>query len=390
MLPRCPTCATLLVEIEPNWHCPGCESALIADARSPVRFSGTGQPCPRCGVKMMTGSLGDASVDRCARHGWCASDELERLDPEPALPRRAIVDAWCAGIAAALPDAHGAGPRLVAGDVMIDLGEEVRIRVAVPALAGTSLKMYFGDARGGDAETGDAAFDRAWRILTDRVELARLLFPAAVRTLCQRTRTVARGLELGVEIGIAQGDVSIAFTRDFDRDRTLAVIGLAQALAARPEAIDGELRAVAAALGGTPRSGAWTWRGGFTATVPCGRAVATLEVADGRARLVAEGSAPVGWAQLVRGFAYRWRTPAAAGRDQRVSGGGRAGGRRGARRGRAARRGDARRAVSAGAAVRGDLARVVAGDRATPGGAAARSRRARRRERRGGAVSLTR
>jgi hypothetical protein len=318
--PRCSHCATLLVQVELGWHCAGCESALLADSilhqalgdarpvRSQMITTGPGQRCPRCSAQMSAGVLRDSHVDRCPEHGvWLSADELERLAPELARTRRDIQDAWVAHLGEVLDDVHIAGHRLVAGSppVAIDVDHDLRMRVAAPALAGTSLRMYFGDVRGGDAETGDATFDRAWRILTDQIALPRLLFPAAVRTLAQRTRTLSRGIEIGVELNVGQGDVTLVMSRDYDLERALAAISLVQAIARRPDAIDGELRAYAIALGGTPRSGAWTWRGGFTATVPCGRAVATLEVAAGESRLVVEGSAPVGWARFTRNVMVR-------------------------------------------------------------------------------------
>lgn len=314
-----------MIEVELSLHCPGCGSAMVPDvvmqrvlatsgqrpiAQLAVKVRGGGGPCPRCGVGMSLAWLEGDEIERCGAHGtFVPAQDADALHELVQLPRHQVIAAWPAEIARALGDTHRHGERLVAmgggTPVSIDAGDTMRLRVAIPALAGARLVAAPGDRTGGDAETGDAAFDRQWRVLGPEPALARLVLAAQVRDWLRRAPA---------KLTLDHGELAVELQRDFDLERVTTLVHVCRAVAAVPAALDGELRTLAAALNGTVRGSDWTWRGGFTASVPCGRALAALEVAlDGRerlvTRLVADGSSPAGWGMLAQRVEYSAGAP---------------------------------------------------------------------------------
>jgi hypothetical protein len=317
-----------MIEVELALHCPGCASVMVPDAvmhralvpGAPrdyrpivarlVRVRPGGGPCPRCGAAMSRAGLSGDEIERCDLHGcFVTAQDADGLHELVQVPKREVIEAWPAEIARALGDTHLHGDRLVAmgggTPISIDAGEDMRLRVAIPALAGVRLVATPGDRTGGDAETGDSTFDREWKVLGPEPAVAPLVLPGGVRYLLRQAPA---------RVTIDHGELAIDFQRDFDLAKVTSLVRVCREVAAVPQALDGELRGVAAALNGTVRGSAWTWRGGFTASVPCGRALAALEVAlDARerlvTRLVADGSSPAGWGMLALRLEYTSGAP---------------------------------------------------------------------------------
>jgi hypothetical protein len=215
---------------------------------------------------------------------------------------------------------------VIAGDPAIELTVRgtVAIRTTIPALDGAALTVRVGDSGlPPDAETGDAAFDRAWHVVTDAPELASIVLTQPARIALDATRTTDHGpVETAVQVSLRDGELEV-LRHDGDQSipRAIAAVDVVRAIARRPAEIRDEIAGSVTSLGGRNTSTEWTWRSGFASTVPCGRVGSVLEqrLEAGRStvRLVAEGSVDVAWGEIRRrdladGLAA-WRTSAIEG-----------------------------------------------------------------------------
>jgi len=191
--------------------------------------------------------------------------------------------------------------------ITISVRNDVAIRTTIPALDGAWLVAQIGDSgMPPDAETGEAPFDRAWRITTDAPELAPLVLSEPVRSALDATRTTDHGpIETAVQLTLRAGELEL-LRQDGDRSvsRALAAVEAVRAVARRPQEIRDEIAGAVVALGGRATSAPWSWATGFAAAVPCGRLAAMLaqRLEGGRSvvALVAEGAVAAAWGEIRR------------------------------------------------------------------------------------------
>jgi hypothetical protein len=192
-------------------------------------------------------------------------------------------------------------------EIRVTIGSTVAIRATIPALDGAALVVRVGDSGiPPDAETGEPAFDRAWHVTTDAPELAALVLTQPARTALDATRTTDHGpVETAVQLSLRDGELEV-LRQDRDRSvaRAVAAVDAVRAIARRPLEIRQDIAVAVATLGGRATSREWTWRGGFSATVPCGRIGGAIEqrLEAGRSvvRVAAEGTADTAWGELRR------------------------------------------------------------------------------------------